>query len=191
MGHTRRAFIGHGCAAGGAGLLALAVAGRGSPLRSSGSGTSDRSLHSLTDDNVKTLDALGEALLPGSASEGLAYYIDHQLSVPLEQNLLMIRYLGVRPPFAEFYKTGLAGVEAAAKRQFGKGFTLLNAGDVHALVTRIAAGTIAEWSGPPPELFYFVLRSDAIDVVYGTMTGFGRLAVPYMAHIVPPSRWGE
>jgi hypothetical protein len=191
MGHTRRAFIGQGFAVGGAGLLALAATGRGSPSRLPGSGASDRSLRSLTDENVKTLDALGEVLLPGSAHEGFAYYIDHHLSVPLEQSLLMIRYLGVRPPFIEFYRTGLAGVEAAAKQQFGEGFALLAAADAHALVTQIAGGTVAGWSGPPAALFYFVLRSDAVDVVYGTTAGFDKLAVPYMAHIVPPTPWGK
>jgi hypothetical protein len=40
-------------------------------------------------------------------------------------------------------------------------------------------------------LFWFVLRSDAVDVVYGTKEGVERLGLPYMAHIEPPSRWGE
>jgi len=36
-----------------------------------------------------------------------------------------------------------------------------------------------------------VVRNDAVDVVYGTQSGFEQLGVPYMAHIAPPSRWGE
>ena len=68
---------------------------------------------------------------------------------------------------------------------------MLSAGDSQTLVTQMAGGTIAGWSGPPSALFYFVIRSDAIDVVYGTQAGFQRLNVPYMAHIVPPSPWGE
>ena len=39
--------------------------------------------------------------------------------------------------------------------------------------------------------FYFVLRNDAVDVVYGTKDGIESLGIPYMAHIEPPSRWGE
>jgi hypothetical protein len=35
---------------------------------------------------------------------------------------------------------------------------------------------------------YFVLRSDAVDVVYGTMEGYESLGVPYMPHIVPDKR---
>ena len=46
------------------------------------------------------------------------------------------------------------------------------------------------WSGPAAGLVYFVLRSDAVDVVYGTPAGFERLGVPYMAHILPPAGWG-
>ena len=36
---------------------------------------------------------------------------------------------------------------------------------------------------------YFVLRSDAVDVVYGTMEGYERLGVPYLPHIAPDKRW--
>jgi hypothetical protein len=45
------------------------------------------------------------------------------------------------------------------------------------------------WSGPPPPLFYMMVRSDAVDVVYGTKEGFDQLNVPYMAHIMPRERW--
>jgi hypothetical protein len=33
------------------------------------------------------------------------------------------------------------------------------------------------------------VRSDAVDVVYGTPAGFEALGVPYMEHIMPPRRW--
>ena len=59
------------------------------------------------------------------------------------------------------------------------------------VVTSMAGGQPQAWTGPPAGLFYFTLRSDAIDVVYGTQRGFENLGVPYMAHIAPPSRWGE
>ncbi len=44
-------------------------------------------------------------------------------------------------------------------------------------------------NAPPAPLFYFALRSDAIDVTYGTMAGFERLDIPYMAHIEPARPW--
>jgi hypothetical protein len=190
MSRTRRTFITQGIAASGAGILSLAAGfGRASCLPRKA--LLPAAPHSLTDENFATLEAIGEVLLPGSAHEGIASYIDYQLSLPEGRSLLILRYLGVRPPFAEFYRTGLVGVEAAAKRHFGRPFNMLSAADSQALVAQISSGTLAAWNGPPAALFYFVLRSDAVDVVYGTQAGFQKLAVPYMAHIVPPSRWDE
>ena len=111
----------------------------------------------LTGEEVAALEALGEKLVPGSTAAGLAHYVDHQLAQPFAGQLLMIRYLGVEPPFDGFYRAGLAAL-----------------GD-----------------GAPDPFFAFVVRADAVDVTYGTMDGFRDLGVPYMAHIEPPSRWGE
>ena len=44
------------------------------------------------------------------------------------------------------------------------------------------------WQGPPGPLVYTVLRSDAVDVVYGTVEGYEALGVPYMPHILPDRR---
>lgn len=145
----------------------------------------------LDSTDVGTLDALGEVLLPGSAASGLSHYIDHQLSGSLPESMLVIKYLGVNPPFADFYKAGLAAARAAARTQYDASVSALSAANARALVGQMAAGAVTGWGGPPAALFYFVLRSDAIDVVYGTQIGFESLGVPYMPHIVPPSRWGE
>ena len=45
------------------------------------------------------------------------------------------------------------------------------------------------WQGPPGPFVYLVLRSDAVDVVYGTMDGYAALGIPYMPHIAPEKRW--
>ena len=45
------------------------------------------------------------------------------------------------------------------------------------------------WQGPPGAFVYTVFRSDAVDVVYGTMDGYAQLGVPYMPHIPPVVRW--
>jgi hypothetical protein len=34
-----------------------------------------------------------------------------------------------------------------------------------------------------------VLRSDAVDVVYGTVEGYEALGIPYQPHIAPLKRW--
>jgi len=58
-------------------------------------------------------------------------------------------------------------------------------------VATVAQGSPKAWIGPPAALFYFVLRNDALDVVYGTEAGFAKLGIPYMAHIAPPTRWPQ
>jgi hypothetical protein len=105
--------------------------------------------------------------------------------------MLMIKYLGVPAPFNEFYQGGLRAADASARAAHGKPFAQLSKEQAAGLVTRMAGGQIEGWQGPPAGLFYFVLRNDAVDVVYGTKAGFEQLGVPYMAHIEPPSRWGE
>ena len=125
---------------------------------------------------VRVLEGLGEALVPGSKKAGLAHFIDIQLSSPPADSLLMIKYLGVNPPYTAFYQSGL---EAAARHP-----------DVPALLQAMAKDAIPGWTGPPAPLFYFVLRNDAVDVVYGTIKGYESLGVPYMAHIPPPPGWG-
>ena len=145
----------------------------------------------LTPDEVLTVDVLGEILLPGSAAAGLAHFIDHQLNAGIAEQLLMIKYLGVNPPFSPFYSNGLAAVNTAAISHYGEVLAELDEEQGAALVRKMAEGKLKDWSGPPAPLFYFVLRSDAVDVFYGTKEGVERLGIPYMAHIEPPSRWGE
>jgi hypothetical protein len=65
----------------------------------------------------------------------------------------------------------------------------LDAAQKNALTDLIWRGEVANWSGPPQPLFYMMVRSDAVDVVYGTKEGFDELNVPYMAHIMPPEKW--
>lgn len=183
---SRRQFLG-----GGIGLLTFVVAGCEKKLTPAEAKAQSVPLRSLNEAEARTLEALGEILLPGAAAAGLAQYIDHQLSGPTGDSMLMLKYLGVAPPFAPFYKGGIASTEAAAQALYSKPLAALDAKQGEALVGAMAQGKIEGWSGPPAGLFYFTLRSDAVDVVYGTVTGFEQLGVPYMPHIPPQSRWGE
>ncbi len=184
--HSRREFL-----SGGVGLLTFVVAGCAKKLTPAQAKAQAVPLRTLSEAEAKTLEALGEILLPGAAAAGIAQYIDHQLSGPPADSMLMVKYLGVAAPFAPFYKEGLASAEAAAQAAHSKSLAALDAKQREAFVGDMAQGKVAEWSGPPAGLFYFTLRSDAVDVVYGTQQGFERLGVPYMPHIPPPSRWGE
>ena len=103
----------------------------------------------------------------------------------------MIKYLGISPPFSPFYSAGLAALNKSANDQHAADYADLTSEQRTALVGQMAQANPQGWSGPPAPFFYFVLRNDAVDVVYGTKEGFERLDIPYMAHIEPPGRWGE
>ena len=83
----------------------------------------------------------------------------------------------------------IAALRATAAAQFATPFEALDTGQKNALVDALWRGDITPWDGPPPPLFYMMVRSDAVDVVYGTQDGFDELNVPYLAHIVPPEKW--
>jgi hypothetical protein len=171
-------------------LVPLAIAGREALATPAEARSAGAPLKFLTAAEAGDLELLGEALVPGAAAAGLVHYLDHQLACPAADSMLMGKYLGVSPPFGPFYRATLAAMHAALAAGSGDPATR-----AQALATGLLAaftGTpLPRWSGPPAGLAYFVLRSDAIDVVYGTPAGFERLGVPYMAHIMPPAGWGE
>lgn len=190
-GRSRREFLRRGTAAG-AGLLTFVIAGREQQLTAAQARASAIPYRTFSAPQVRSVEVLGEALVPGSAALGLAHFIDQQLSGPAAASMLMIKYLGVSPPFTDFYTSGLAAADNAALKQFSQPLTTLTARDVRALLAAMAAGAPSGWTGPPAPLFYFVLRNDAVDVTYGTPAGFEMLGVPYMPHIAPPAKgWGE
>jgi hypothetical protein len=187
----RRDFLTH-AAAGGVCLFTFTVAGCDRKLTPAQARQSSIPFRTFDAVEVKTIDALGETLLPGSAAAGLAHYLDHQLSGSPADSMLMIKYLRVEGAFTEFYRAGLRALDAASRAMNGgKSFADLATQQTSALVKQLASGQLDPWHGPPASLFYFVLRADAVDVTYGTQAGFEQLGVPYMAHIAPPTRWGE
>lgn len=187
MVQTRRSFLRNS----GIGLLTFYVGGCEVEMTPQEARENEIAYGVLTDAEVSTVDALGEILLPGSAAAGLSHFIDHQLGAPPDHQLLMIKYLGVPPPFAPFYQGGLAALNAYSQALKNDTFADLNQADQTELVGQFAQSNPDGWQGPPAPFFYFVLRNDVIDVVYGTQDGIESLGIPYMAHIEPPSRWGE
>lgn len=137
----------------------------------------------------RILARMGELILPGARIAGIAEFVETQLQQSAERQALMIKYLGVAPPFATFYRSGLAALDGLCRERTRRTFVRARAAEATALIRELGAGTPAGWSGPPAGLFYFVVRNDALDVVYGTRNGFLALATPYMAHIAPPSDW--
>ena len=145
----------------------------------------------LTHDEAVVLDALGEVMLPGARAAGISDYIGSQLLLPPERQVLMIKYIVANPPYLDFYRAGLHSLEAASVARHARHFARLPAAQAAALVIEAGAGRLPAWSGPPQPLFHFILRNDALDVVYGTKQGFNRLGTPYMAHIEPPTAWPQ
>lgn len=142
----------------------------------------------LTADEAAALAALGEVLLPGAAEAGIAHFVDHQLGVPANDALLIARYFNIEPPYANFYKAGIAALNASSQSAYNKAFASLTNAQASELTTALRDNKVTGWPLPAP-LFYTVVRSDALDVVYGDEAGFERLNIPYMAHINPPGRW--
>jgi Gluconate 2-dehydrogenase subunit 3 len=129
-------------------------------------------------------------LVPGARAAGVAHFIDQQISVPPGEALLEARILNVRPPYGNFYRAALGAVDTASKAlNNGRSFAQLNPSEQHDFVDALRQNKVQNWQGPNGSLVYMVLRSDAVDVVYGTMEGYEALGIPYMPHIAPEKRW--
>lgn len=138
---------------------------------------------------AETIEALGETLLPGARQAGIAHFIDQQLSVPPEEALLEARIMNVRPPYANFYRAAIAQVDRAAQAMHGRLFAQISTIEQRDFVNLMRQNKIDGWQRPPGGFVYFLLRSDAVDVVYGTVEGYKALGIPYMPHIAPEKRW--
>jgi len=145
-------------------------------------------LRTLSEPQAATLESLGEAIVPGSAQLGLVQFIDHQLQADPNDALLIAKYFGVALPFANFYASGVKIADGMARRLAGKSIAEVSAAELNALVAGMAKPGAVE-DGYPIFLFYLCLRSDAVDIVYGTPDGFQKLNIPYMQHILPPDGW--
>lgn len=145
-------------------------------------------LKKLSDVQARQLELLAEAMVPGAAELGVVQFVDHQLNADPNEALLLAKYFGVALPYQNFYARGLEVAASMAQSANGKSLEDLNAGEMEQLVRSMSPpGTIV--GEFPIFLFYMCLRSDAVDVVYGTPDGFKKLNVPYMQHILPPEGW--
>lgn len=184
-GMERRRFL----KGAGTGVLAFTVGGARVMMTPAAARAQGVPFRLLKAHEAETVEALGEALVPGAAQAGIAHFIDTQVAAPPGEALLQAREFNVRPPFVNFYRAATAAVDRAAQARGGKGFAALGAEERHGLVDAMRQNRIEGWQGPPGGFIYNVLRNDALDVVYGTVEGYERLGVPYMAHIEPERRW--
>jgi len=93
MTTSRRSFI-HGT---GLGLLSFTVAGSAVLISPRDARAKGADFHVLNDEEVELIEAFGEALAPGARENGIAHFIDQQLSVDANDALLMIKYFNIRP----------------------------------------------------------------------------------------------
>ena len=138
---------------------------------------------------AETIEALGETLVPGAQRAGVAHFVDQQVSVSPGEALLEARQLNVKPPFVNFYRAAIGAVDKAAQARSGRRFAALSTTEQRDFVDAMRQNKIDGWQGPAGGFVYLILRSDAVDVVYGTMEGYESLGVPYMPHIAPEKRW--
>jgi len=143
----------------------------------------------LKANEAEALEALGETLVPGARAAGIAHFIDQQLSVTPEEALLEARILNVKPPYVNFYRAAIGAIDKASQARNGRRFAQLNSLEQRELVDLMRQNKLDGWQGPPGPFVYLVTRSDAVDVVYGTMEGYEALGIPYMPHIAPEKRW--
>jgi hypothetical protein len=145
-------------------------------------------LRTLSPPTAQILETLGDAILPGAKQAGLVHFLDHQVSVEPNDALLIAKYFQVALPYRAFYESGAKAAGTLAQGQSGKAIAGLSSAELHALLKQMSTpGTMT--AGFPTFLFYLCLRSDAVDVVYGTPEGFKKLNIPYMQHILPPEGW--
>ncbi len=90
---------------------------------------------------------------------------------------------------AGFYAGAAAALDAASGHAHAADFATLTGDERARIVRAMGGGDLPGWSGPPAPLVYFVVRSDALDVVYGTEDGVQRLGIPYLPHIAPAQLW--
>ena len=143
----------------------------------------------LKANEAETIEALGETLVPGARAAGIAHFIDQQLSVTPEEALLEARILNVKPPYVNFYRAAIGAIDKASQARNGRRFAQLNTIEQREFVDLMRQNKLDGWQGPAGPFVYLVTRSDAVDVVYGTMEGYEALGIPYMPHIAPEKRW--
>ena len=181
----RRSFL--RSAAGG--MFLFQIAGATTLMSCSDARRMGADLTVLSADDARRLEAFAEVLVPGAREAGIAHFVDANLARPHAESLLTARYLDILPPHDQFYRDGLAALDVVARAKFGKPFASLDAAQSREVVAPLLGGKVDGWKGPPPPLFYLAVRSDAVDLVYGTEAAMERMNVPYLAHIAPPAKW--
>ena len=143
----------------------------------------------LSPDEVTTIEALSDALVPGARDAGVSHYIDHELASPSPR--LLLRFAQLRGSMAPYYHRALAAFAASMTAQGNGAFGSLSPDAQHTVIEALRTGTIQTWDAGAvaAPVFYGMMRNDGVDVVYGSVEGFKNLDIPYMPHIMPKTTW--
>jgi Gluconate 2-dehydrogenase subunit 3 len=169
--------------------LAMAAAASLSPFDPRKARAEELPFKILSLDEVSTIEALAETLVPGARDAGVSHYIDHELASPSPR--LLLRFAQLRGPLAPYYHVALAAFAASMTAQGNGAFLSLSPDAQHTVIEALRTGAIKPWdsSAVPPPVFYGMMRNDSVDVVYGSIEGFKQLDIPYMPHIAPSTTW--
>jgi gluconate 2-dehydrogenase gamma chain len=115
----------------------------------------------LTEEEAKTLAAACDQIVPpdedpGAAEAGVVDFIDRQLATRQKKAL-------------PAWRAGIRGLEAAARRHHGRGFSELPFEAQTALLRDIEKGVAeaADWTGVEPKAFFRMLRDHTMMGFYG------------------------
>ena len=170
-------------------MITVQLAGQRMLLSPAEAASRNIPLRFLTSAEAAALEHLAESMVPGAAQAGVVQFVDSQLAGDPNDSLLIARYFGIEPPHGNFYRSGLMALDRSARASRRTGFPEFSTREARQMARALLAGEVADWHGPPSALFYQCVRSDAVDVVYGTPAGFEALGIPYMQHILPPKSW--
>lgn len=170
-------------------VFSYTVAGVSMQLTPAAARAADAELRLLSRTDAEVLETIAESICPGARRAGIAHFLDSQLAVEPTESLLMLRYLGVAAPYEDFYLAAINSLKVALGVDEKTSISTIESAKIAQLIAQLGTDKVADWAGPPASFFYFVLRSDAVDVTYGTEAGFADLGIPYLAHISPPTPW--
>lgn len=180
----RRQFISGAIASAAA---AGSVGGSSAALGSAGEGT-PVTYRTFSATQADTYAAWCDLLANGAREAGVARFVDTYISGSYGDCLLLLRFFK-DSPLGDFYLAGIGGIDRESHARFGKAFVSLERDKQLTIVEAAAQSKTQAWAEPDPNFFYFISRSDAVDVVYGTEQGFRDLDFPYLAHIAPAPAW--
>jgi gluconate 2-dehydrogenase gamma chain len=173
---ARRAFlvgaaVGAGAVAG-VGLLPEAVHGQGHPVQTTGAAPA-ASHHAgapghgafLNDDAAATIKAFAERLMPGAPGKPGARDAD-------VLNYIDLALSGAYADLQDFYRRGLAALDAYCRQNYKEPFRMLAATKQDEVIALLEAGKATTFTWPTQQAFFNTLRTHTMegmfaDPVYG------------------------